>query len=60
MGLSKTDYAKYQFMVLVLRALFVLLAKVVVGTRFSFESVDELIQKINEHTRYLENFMKEE
>lgn len=53
MGLSKTDYAKYQFMILVLRILIEILAHVPSDQR-------SLILDTSHHIDYIENLMKEE
>lgn len=60
MGLSKTDYAKYQFMILVLRALFMLIVDKFLNNKTQEDSAWGMTKDLLKHTRYIENLMREE
>lgn len=54
MGLSKTEYAKYQFMILVLEALKILILQTAGSGHF------DTLKEIVDHEVFIQDLMKEE
>lgn len=57
--MSKIEYAKFQFMILVLRALFMLLVDKFLSNKTDENTVWKLTGDIADHVHYIENLMEE-
>lgn len=59
MGLSKAEYAKYQFMIVVMRALMLIVIFLTRDEKI-WEQITPQVNDMNQHILFIQGLMKEE